>query len=601
MWIIYGLLLTFVSASELSSKAEKYYKKKQYDKLKEVLNKIHESDPVLNRLKGHLCLFGQNKNENIDLDCAWKSYAAAAKRNDAESYFYLGFMLNNFLFSDLQLVKNSFPDFDISSAKSTDELIALVEAKAESFFKIAADQKFILATIKLGDIEPTCSGAMKYYVEAADILFADQDLILYPEKINKQRILRKSKPYREKYEEMDPEYALQILNNLSSLASNNRVFLNVGINLYRVGRYEEAIKIFKKLLSHDIDSPLANYFMGLMYYYGQGVEQDIKQAINYFKHNHKKFRESMNAIGVIIENYNVSVGNITAEDWFELAANNGSAYGNYNAFRSLVKKDGLFNERALTYLINAAAAGHPKAQYIYGVLLVSTESTCGGLYYSKKAVEYQIWDNYFGDIYQHIVVKQEKVATMYYMVLGEIGCSSAQVTAANLLDDNNFFWSNSYIKTLNSNWNLDKYLAFRYYKKAEINDETLIFKRLADFYYYGLIPEKNYTGYLYYIQRAFEAQESYSIMAQISFDMGVICQFSLIPELDCSEDAEFYYASATKLDRSGYLPGTIMLKLTQWYKNGIKISANWILYSIPFIILTIWLFITFILIYKRQL
>lgn len=606
MWIVWVLTFVVVRGLELTVQAEKYYSSRQYDKLKDVLNQIEQNDvdnPVLNRLKGHLCLFGEDKDKNIDLDCAWRNYAAAAKKDDGESYFYLGFMLENFLFSDLQVVKSSFPQFDERSAKSTSELVKLIQKTALSSFNASARKNFVPALITMGYKEQDCKKSFQHYAKAAEILFSKQENIsqLYTGKFNDELILTKADPYAAASRGMDPEYTLRVLDNIVVVPSNAQQFVDAGINLFRVDRFAEAISVFKKVLEANKENPWVNYYMGIMHLFGLGTEQDINEAVSYFLVSYDMFSESKNAIGFIREHYDVIKWNVTAEEIYISAAQNRSINGNFNAFALLAKKGQMFTDLALTFLIEAAESKHPRAQYILALMLVLKGDYCKGLSYLMASVESEIWETYFKDIYIHFIVNQEKVATMYYMVLGGMGEAICQVNAANLLDDHDFFWMSSYVNKLNPNWNPDKYLAFKYYKMAEDQGVTRVYKRLADFYYFGLIPERNFTTYLQYLNKALEAQSPLSITSQISFDLGVICQFNIIPGLHCDEDAELFYNSTRSLHSSGHFPGTIMLRLAEWLKGGIEFKSDWLVYAVPFLVLVVWLLVTFVLIHKRQI
>eukprot|EP00826_Nyctotherus_ovalis_P002415 TRINITY_DN10483_c0_g1_i10.p1 TRINITY_DN10483_c0_g1~~TRINITY_DN10483_c0_g1_i10.p1 ORF type:complete len:513 (+),score=116.52 TRINITY_DN10483_c0_g1_i10:174-1712(+) len=512
-------------------------------------------------------------------------------------------MLKNFLFSDLQMVKSSFPEFDEKSAKSTSELVRLIRKTALASFNISARKNFVPALITMGYKEKCCKKSFQYYAKAAEILFSKQELIslLYTGKINEQFILTKTDPYAATSKGMNPEYALRVLDNILVVRSNVKQFVEAGINLFRLSRYADAISVFKKVLEYDKEHHVVNYYMGVMHLFGLGTEQETTEALSYFSVNYYTFSESKNALGLMYEHYGVTRWNLAAEEAYFSAAQNGSAHGNFNAFASLAKKGQMFTEPALTFLMKAATLRHPRAQYIAALLLVLEKDYCKGLSYLASSVESQVWETYFKDIYQHFIVNQEKVATMYYMVLGEMGEVVSQVNAGNLLDDHDFFWSSSYVKNLNPNWNADKYLAFKYYKMAEDQGMTGVYKRLADFYYFGLIPEKNFTTYLQYLNKALEAQSPLSITSQISFDIGVICQFNVIPGLHCDEDAELFYNSTRSLHSSGYVPGTIMLKLTEWFKGGIEFKSDWLMCAIPFLVLAVWLLATFVLIYKRQI
>ena len=95
--------------------AELLYEQKNFSSLVSELSKIRALPNLnkitlgaINRLEGHICLFGKKKDKNIDLSCAWKKYAEASRYGDIEGMFYAAFILNNFLFDTLDPLKEQF-------------------------------------------------------------------------------------------------------------------------------------------------------------------------------------------------------------------------------------------------------------------------------------------------------------------------------------------------------------------------------------------------------------------------------------------------------------------------------------------------------------
>lgn len=92
-------------------------------------------------------------------------------------------------------------------------------------------------------------------------------------------------------------------------------------------------------------------------------------------------------------------------------------------------------------------------------------------------------------------------ATLLYMELAEMGLSTAMLNAGLLLEKYNVFDSTKSFFAANvkhpsspKQFNINKYLAFNYFKMAinhhDTKEEALI--KLGDFYYYGLHP--NHQG-----------------------------------------------------------------------------------------------------------
>jgi TPR repeat protein len=62
--------------------------------------------------------------------------------------------------------------------------------------------------------------------------------------------------------------------------------------------YDRAREFFNKALEVDSDDTDSNYYMGLIYLLGLGVEVNVEKALNYFMYSQKDDR-SLNALGYI--------------------------------------------------------------------------------------------------------------------------------------------------------------------------------------------------------------------------------------------------------------------------------------------------------------
>lgn len=102
-------------------------------------------------------------------------------------------------------------------------------------------------------------------------------------------------------------------------------YFAAGKSYYAGNNYEDAFECFKKEAEIEGGNPAAKNYLGYMYQFGQGVEQNYKEAANWYK----KAAESgnvfaMNNIGLLYKNGNgVEKSDKEAEYWFNRSSNSG--------------------------------------------------------------------------------------------------------------------------------------------------------------------------------------------------------------------------------------------------------------------------------------
>jgi TPR repeat protein len=135
----------------------------------------------------------------------------------------------------------------------------------------------------------------------------------------------------------------------------------------RIARdFDKARKCFKKALEIDPKDQDSNYYMGLMYLLGLGVEINIERALSYFESSTKDSR-SLNAIGYIY---------FKAPDYLEMDP---AIMLKYGSIRRNTKK-------AKEYFEKSAQKGNVNALYNMGCLHLSKE--IGNKFSFTDAYEY---------------------------------------------------------------------------------------------------------------------------------------------------------------------------------------------------------------------
>jgi TPR repeat protein len=76
--------------------------------------------------------------------------------------------------------------------------------------------------------------------------------------------------------------------------------LDEGVGAYERGDYPEALRILKPLTKKGVAE--SYYYLGLMYLYGDGVQEDVSDAINMFRNGaNQKDPKAENALGMMYE------------------------------------------------------------------------------------------------------------------------------------------------------------------------------------------------------------------------------------------------------------------------------------------------------------
>ncbi len=169
----------------------------------------------------------------------------------------------------------------------------------------------------------------------------------------------------------------------------------------------QAIKWFEKAAEQDFAQ--AQYSLAVMYDQGEGVEQDLPQALKWYERAAKQgdARAQYSLAMMYDQGEGRSASYITALKWYEKAAKQGHARAQHNLAVMYYKRGGAQDlHRVLKWYKKAAKQGDARAQYSLGVM-----------YYKGEGVEQDLpqaikWFEKAAE--QDFAQAQYSLAVMYY-------------------------------------------------------------------------------------------------------------------------------------------------------------------------------------------
>jgi len=131
-------------------------------------------------------------------------------------------------------------------------------------------------------------------------------------------------------------------------------------------KVSEEVKMFLKLAEMGIAD--AQYNLGVCYEQGDGVAQDFKQAVYWYKKAADQgYAKAQHNLGICYYNgYGVPADHTQAANYFRLSAEQDDMYAQYNLAVLLMNGDGVEKDvfEAIQMLKQAAQNGHPQAKEI---------------------------------------------------------------------------------------------------------------------------------------------------------------------------------------------------------------------------------------------
>ena len=146
----------------------------------------------------------------------------------------------------------------------------------------------------------------------------------------------------------------------SSYASN----FQTGLDAYSKGDYNAAHRVWYTLAAEG--DARAQFWLGLMYEDGVGVEQDYGEALFWYRHSAEEgYDDAQNKMGLMyVKGEHVLQDYKEAEKLFRLSASQGSSHGQYGLGLIYENGYGVIEDKVLAYMwFNIASSkGHKKAK-----------------------------------------------------------------------------------------------------------------------------------------------------------------------------------------------------------------------------------------------
>ncbi len=303
------LVLCATKAREKAAEAEALYSQRMFGALPSVLSELGSSllpadttSPelgVLRRLEGHLCLFGREKDSNVDFDCAWRKYAEAARAGDAEALFYVGFFLDNLLFDSL-LPLQSF----LGSGTTPDQ--RAINAVAATCYYMSATGGFVPAMLVMGNrADPVnkCSAASAYYARAAHEMMGSFNRSYQPGQQKVGIVLTAVDPFSGSDSLLDHLSGLRMYEQIADRIGEKRrqaeMLGSISERLLLRHEYLLAKLTAEKAINLEQNDTKANYVMGVLSTIGTSQPNYTLARLHLEVSAEQKHAEALNALGFI--------------------------------------------------------------------------------------------------------------------------------------------------------------------------------------------------------------------------------------------------------------------------------------------------------------
>lgn len=580
--------LTLANTATISL-LESLYESRQYSALRKMLKKQrNEPDEgllaVVNRLEGHLCLFGMQSDYYVDVLCAWNKYAAAAQLGDPEGLFYAGLMLNNLLFDSLEPLKGKFGREVglVEEAKDLTAKIKAVKALAFTMNSMSSTLGFSLAMKYMGMTmskqADKCFAVASYYTWAADKLLPFFNTSFQP-------IYKVGKEIRTTIDPFDIEDGrsnvyffryLEILADSSNLLANPEDVKNYLVSAYvDDGEYRLAKQLAERLIKKQPNNTYANYVLGLLYLIGKTVQTNYTLALGHLQTAaNSSSGDAFNLLGYMhLNGLGVEQNTTAARECFEKSITRGNRYAAYNQGSQSFNPKEFMGNKATQLFLAAVLGGIVHGFYNLGMMhaygIGVPQSCYTGIKYLGKGLDLMIQRKYFNDTYELFLRRERKTAAMQYMVMADIGNVSAQVSAGNLFDGYDLIKEKLWIHQYEPNLNINKRLALKYYLGAFNGGEDSVCMRLGDFYYYGYEVKRDWEKAVGFYNRSKASVLGAAFYAGVLLNYGLLHQYGTgLPQNH--QLASIFYNFSMMTDPSWYFPAKVMNTVLAYEAHGIR-------------------------------
>ena len=226
-----------------------------------------------------------------------------------------------------------------------------------------------------------------------------------------------------------------VQNSSTSASAQSQNVMN-GKKALENNDYDSAFQYFLK--ASILGEAEGQYYLGELYFYGQGVERDYDMAFSlYQKAALQNYPTAQNDLGYCYKNGVGTKQDIQkAVEWYTKAYNNGSIYAAYNLAELYRKGEGVPKDinKAFSYMKIASDAGLAVAQYnlgdfyFYGQGTAQDYSKAVELYRKAAEQDYTVAYNDLGYMYLngYGVTKNETIAFAMIYTAAEKGMATAQ-------------------------------------------------------------------------------------------------------------------------------------------------------------------------------
>lgn len=341
--------------------------------------------------------------------------------------------------------------------------------------------------------------------------------------------------------------------------------------------YAKALSWFLKAVEKG--EPRSMELLGEMYAKGVGVERNYTKSFAWLKlASRQHLYSAYNGMGYLyVKGYGVEEKNFTkAKEYFEKAADNDEAGGNYNLGVMYLKGIGVKRDVKLAcqFFILAANGGQPKAffqlakMFHTGVGLKKNLPMATALY--KLVAERGPWSSLSRWALESYLKGDVGKSLFLYSRMSELGYEVAQSNAAWILDK--YGERSMCIEETGFCTDAERHQRARslWWQASEQGNEHAALL-IGDAYYYGRGTERDYDR----AAEAYMHAKSRS-NAQAMFNLGYMHEHGQGLPLDFHL-AKRYYDQALEFDRTAKLPVTIALACLWIRKNHAhSFLVNWI-------------------------
>jgi TPR repeat protein len=293
-------------------------------------------------------------------------------------------------------------------------------------------------------------------------------------------------------------------NSLSEVRSNNDDLMEQARQSHENGDINSAVRIYEQLYKQG--DTAAAYELGMLYFQGKGVKQDLDKAFEYFRMSAEGgYEDSFAAYGGMYENgYGTKKDPVKAYDWFTKSANSNSSTKNdgkselaLQIIMGTVAKADV--PKGIQILKELAEENHAKSQYalfkLYSVDKYVKKDPELALRYLKEA-SYELPQAAF-DLgicyYKGVGVEKDLFKALYLLEeVANQGYSLAMVATAEMYRDG-------------KGTAVDLKKAFSYYKAAADKDNPLGMYFIAKAYSQGKGVEKSMSNAKIYFEKSCKA------------------------------------------------------------------------------------------------